>query len=132
MAPNGSTVAGEVVGRFRGSLVQHTGDGVLASFDGPARAVRCCDALRAAIHDLGLDIRASVHTGEVETRGVGISGIGVHVAARVLSLCEPTEILVTRTVKDLVMGSGIRFTDRGNHELKGVDEPWQVFSVSAA
>lgn len=119
-----------VVGRHRGQVVHHTGDGVVARFDGPTRAVHCGDELRRAVAELGLTIRVAIHTGEVEQRGSDVSGIGVHVAARALGVCEPDELLVTRTVRDLVTGSGIQFEDRGAHSLKGVEEPWQLYRVT--
>ncbi len=124
-------VAASIVARHRGRLIKHTGDGLLASYDGPTRAVRCGDDLRHAIAEMGLTVRMAIHTGEVEVRGDDLSGIGVHVAARVLGLCEPEAMLVTRTVKDLVIGSGITFEDRGTHPLKGIDDPWQLFEVIA-
>jgi class 3 adenylate cyclase len=112
----------------RGGLVaSFTGDGLVARFDGPARAVRCALALRAELGRLGVPIRAGLHTGEIEVRGGDIAGIAVHVAARVMALAEMDEVLVSRTVKDLVAGSGLAFRDRGTHRLKGVSEPWQVF-----
>jgi class 3 adenylate cyclase len=121
-----------IVGRHRGRFVGHTGDGLLASFDGPTRAVRCGAELCRDMEQLGLTIRVGIHTGEVEMRGEDLSGIGVHVAARLLALCDPGEMLVTRTVKDLVIGSGIGFVDRGSHVLKGIDEPWHVYHVVGA
>jgi class 3 adenylate cyclase len=110
-----------------GVIADFTGDGLLATFDGPARAVRCAQALRDAVHALGIAIRAGLHTGEIERRGDDVAGIGVHIAARVAGLAERDEILVSRTVKDLVAGSGLDFADRGTYELKGVPEPWHVF-----
>jgi class 3 adenylate cyclase len=117
--------------RFGGHLVKRTGDGLLATFDGPARAVQCAIAIRDAIHQLGLDIRAGLHTGEIEVRGVDIAGMAVHIAARVTALAEPGEVLVSRTVTDLVAGSELRFGDRGAHVLKGVPGTWRVFAVEA-
>jgi class 3 adenylate cyclase len=117
--------------RYSGHLVKQTGDGVLATFDGPARAVQCAGAIREAVQQLGLQIRAGVHTGEIERRGEDVSGIAVHLAQRVQGRAEPGEILVSRTVVDLVAGSGLRFDDRGEHELKGVPGPWRLFSVRA-
>jgi len=115
--------------RQRGQLVKSTGDGVLATFDGPARAVRCAVGLRDALGSLGLEIRAGLHTGEVELRDHDVGGIAVHLAARVQAQAGPNEILVSRTVTDLVAGSGIQFEDRGEHELKGVPGSWKLFAV---
>ncbi len=121
--------AGEEVARFRGRLVERTGDGVLASFDGPARAVQCAQRLSARLRILGVAIRAGVHTGECEVRGDRLAGITLHLAARVMALAGPGEILATRTVRDLVSGSGLTFRDRGPHALKGFDQPIQVLAV---
>jgi len=115
--------------RFRGREVGTSGDGFLATFDGPARAVRCAFAAASAVRSLGLEIRAGVHTGEVELAGDDIRGVSVHVGARIAALAGPGEVLVSRTVKDLVSGSGIVFTDRGQHTLKGVPEEWQIYAV---
>jgi class 3 adenylate cyclase len=115
--------------RDGGRLVKGTGDGVLATFDGPARAVQCAGAIREAVQQLGLEIRAGLHAGEVEWRGDDVSGIAVHLAQRVQARAEPGEILVSRTVVDLVAGSDLRFDDRGEHDLKGVPGPWRLFSV---
>ncbi|HTD50952.1 MAG TPA: adenylate/guanylate cyclase domain-containing protein, partial [Acidimicrobiia bacterium] len=116
--------------RFRGRKVNPTGDGMLATFDGPARAVRCAQSLIAATPALDLQIRAGLHTGEVELRGDDIGGIAVHIGARVSALAGPGEVLVSRTVTDLVAGSGIDFEDRGEYNLKGIPEPWRLFAVS--
>ena len=113
----------------RGELVDTAGDGMLAMFDGPARAVRCAVAIREAVAALGLQIRAGLHTGEVDIGPTGMAGLGVHIGARVAALARPDEVLVSRTVKDLVAGSRIEFVDRGLHELKGVPEKWHLFSV---
>ena len=115
--------------RYGGQLVKHTGDGVLAMFDGPARAVQCAGAVREALQQLGLQIRAGLHTGEVERRGDDVSGVAVHLAQRVQGRAEPGQILVSRTVVDLVAGSDLRFEDRGEQELKGVPGFWRLFSV---
>jgi class 3 adenylate cyclase len=115
--------------RYGGQLVKKTGDGILATFDGPARAVQCAGAVREALQQLGLQIRAGLHTGEVERRGEDVSGIAVHLAQRVQGRAEPGEILVSRTVVDLVAGSDLRFEDKGDHELKGVPGTWKLFSV---
>jgi len=117
------------LGRFRGREVKTTGDGTLAVFDGPARAVECARALNEAVRSLGLEIRAGLHTGEIETRGDDVAGVAVHIAARVSALARSGEVLVSRTVTDLVVGSGIEFEDRGEHELKGVPGSWKLFAV---
>lgn len=116
--------------RFDGEEVKHTGDGILASFDGPARAIRCARAIASAVRaDLGMEIRAGVHAGEVEQVGSDLRGLAVHVAARVSALAGPGELLVSNTVKELVLGSGIQFEDRGIHDLKGVPEQWRIHAV---
>ena len=117
------------INRFRGVEVKTTGDGFLAAFDGPARAVQCAMAARDRIGSVGLAIRAGVHTGECVERGDDIAGIAVHIAARVLAAAKPGEVLVSRTVTDLVAGSGLSFSDRGEHHLKGVSGSWQLFAV---
>ena len=117
------------VARFGGAIADFTGDGLLASFEGPARAVRCAFALRDRLRTLGLEIRAGLHTGEVERRSEGIAGIGVHIAARVLALAGGGEVLVSRTVRDLVTGSGLTFVDRGTHTLKGVPDRWEILQA---
>jgi class 3 adenylate cyclase len=117
--------------RFRGRKVNPTGDGMLATFDGPARAIRCAQAMIGETHEIDIDIRAGLHTGEIELRGNDVGGIGVHIGARVASLASTGEVLVSRTVTDLVAGSGIVFEDRGEHSLKGVPGTWQLFAVSA-
>jgi class 3 adenylate cyclase len=116
--------------RHRGRWINTTGDGLLATFDGPARAVRCAEAIRAAMHELGIEVRAGCHTGEVELVGTDVRGIAVHLAARVASLAEPGEVLVSSTVKDLVAGSGLVFHDRGMHRLKGVPDDWRLFALA--
>jgi pimeloyl-ACP methyl ester carboxylesterase len=120
------------IDRRRGVNVKSTGDGVLARFDGPARAVSCGLAIIAAASDLGLEVRAGLHTGEIELRGDDIGGISAHIGARVAALARPGEVLVSRTVRDLVAGSGLSFTDRGEHEFKGVADRWQVYAASRA
>jgi pimeloyl-ACP methyl ester carboxylesterase len=117
------------VQRFRGRVVNTTGDGLLASFDGPARAIRCAKALHAAARPLGLEVRTGIHTGECEPRGDDLAGITVHIGARVASLADPGEVVVTRTVRDLVFGAGFEFEDRGPQELRGVPGAWQVLTV---
>ncbi|MFP3900357.1 MAG: alpha/beta fold hydrolase [Acidimicrobiia bacterium] len=116
--------------RFGGTRVNTTGDGLLATLDGPARAVRCGTSLRHALRQLGLDVRCGVHTSEVERRGGDIAGIGVHVGARVGSLAEPGELWVTRTVRDLTAGSGLEFEPRGAHALKGVPGTWELYAAA--
>jgi class 3 adenylate cyclase len=119
------------VDRFHGRRVKATGDGMLAVFDGPARGVRCAEAVRDAVADLGIEIRAGLHVGECELRGDDIGGLAVHIGARVAGLAGPGEILVSRTVRDLVAGSGLRFAERGEHELKGVPDNWSLYAVSS-
>ena len=114
-----------------GVIADFTGDGLVATFDGPARAVRSALALRDRVHALGVEIRAGLHTGEIERRDRDIAGIGVHIAARVMALAGGDEVLVSRTVKDLVAGSGLRFHDHGTHELKGVPDAWQIFRAES-
>lgn len=116
--------------RFGGREVHPTGDGFLAVFDGPARAIQCAAAVRRALREYGFEIRAGVHTGEIELRGDDIGGLAVHIGQRIQSLAEPGEILVSRTVKDLVVGSRITFTTRGVHRLKGVPEEWEVYAAA--
>jgi class 3 adenylate cyclase len=99
------------------------------SFDGPARAIRCAQAIVAANESLGVDVRAGLHTGECEVRGNDLGGLAVHIAARVGAMADPGEVMVSRTVKDLVAGSGIEFVDRGEHELKGVPGTWKLFAA---
>ncbi len=116
--------------RFRGNHVKGTGDGTLATFDGPARAVECARIIaHRTSEDLGFHIRAGIHTGEVEKRGDDIAGMAVHIAARVAEAATANEVVTSSTVKDLVVGSGIEFDDRGEHELKGVPGSWRLFSV---
>ena len=107
------------------------GDGLFAIFDGPARAVRCACAIRDAVHQLGLEVRAGLHTGECEVAGSRVSGIAVHTGARIAAAARPQEVLASGTVRDLVAGSGIRFDDRGSHVLKGVPGDWRLFAVTS-
>lgn len=116
--------------RHRGREVKHTGDGFLATFDGPARAIRCAADHAESVATLGLEVRAGLHTGELEVMDGDLGGLAVHIAARVMDRADPCEVLVSRTVKDLVVGSGIAFQERGAHELRGVPGEWQLFSVS--
>jgi class 3 adenylate cyclase len=117
--------------RFRGREVNTSGDGFLATFDGPQRAIRCAMAIRDAVAALGIEVRAGLHTGECEIRGDDIGGIAVHIGARVSSLAGPNEVLVSSTLHDLVIGSGLQFDDRGAHELKGVPGDWHLFAVAS-
>jgi class 3 adenylate cyclase len=116
--------------RFRGREVNTSGDGFFAMFDGPQRAIRCAMAIREAVAALGIEVRAGLHTGECEVRGDDIGGIAVHIGARVGALAGSNEVLVSGTLKDLVIGSGLEFEDRGAHELKGVPGVWQLFAVA--
>ena len=115
---------------FRGREINTTGDGFVASFDGPARAIRCGQAIiDGYTRAIGLELRMGLHTGECEVRGDDLGGLAVHIAARVSSLASPSEVLVSGTVKDLVVGSGIEFDDRGEHVLKGVPGSWKLYAV---
>jgi class 3 adenylate cyclase len=123
------SVARTRVESFGGRVVKTTGDGVLATLDGPSRAVECAFAIRDEVDGLGLKIRAGVHTGEVERRGDDVGGIGVNIGSRIATLAGPGEVWVSRTVKDLTTGSGLTFTDRGQHTLKGVPDHWELYSL---
>jgi class 3 adenylate cyclase/pimeloyl-ACP methyl ester carboxylesterase len=116
--------------RFRGREVNTSGDGFLAMFDGPQRAIRCAMAIRDAVQALGIQVRAGLHTGECEVRGDDIGGIGVHIGARVSALAGPNDVLVSSTLRDLVIGSGLEFEERGAYELKGVPGEWRLFAVA--
>lgn len=116
--------------RYGGIEVDTAGDGFHARFDGPARAIRCGIAIRDAVHELGIEVRVSVHTGEVELEAEGPRGIAVHLAARILSLAKSGEVVVSQTTRDLVEGSGILLVDRGEHELKGIKGPRRIFAVA--
>lgn len=118
--------------RLRGRLIDTAGDGVFATFDGPARAVRCGLALSREAKSAGIEVRTGVHTGEVEKMGDKLGGLAVHIGARVMALAQPGEVLVSNTVKDIVAGSGLRFEERGTQVLKGVPGEWRLFSASAA
>jgi class 3 adenylate cyclase len=124
-------VVRRALARWRGREIDTAGDGFLATFDGPARAIRCAVAATEGIRDLGLQIRAGLHTGEVEIAGGDVRGIAVHIGSRVAGLAAPGEVLVSRTVADLVAGSGIVFAERGEHELKGVSGTWLVYAVES-
>jgi class 3 adenylate cyclase len=123
-------VVDRAVSAHRGRVVKHTGDGVLATFDGPARAVRCAEAIRDALAERGIVVRSGLHTGEIELRQTDVAGIAVHVASRVAALAGPGEVLASRTVVDLTAGSGITFDPRGEHQLKGVPGVWPIFAAS--
>jgi class 3 adenylate cyclase len=125
------SVVRALLARYRGKEVDTAGDGFFASFDGPARAVRCAAAILEAVKPLGLEVRAGVHTGEVETINDKVGGIAVAIGARVGAMAKPSEILVSQTVKDLVAGSGLVFEDRGEHELKGVPGDWRLYAVTS-
>jgi class 3 adenylate cyclase len=129
LAAHHATVRRELV-RYRGSEIRSLGDGFLATFDGPARAIRCACAISEAVRPLDIQVRCGLHTGEIETAGDDVQGIAVHIAARVSALAEAGEILVSRTVKDLVAGSGLHFKERGKHSLKGLQEPMELYAAS--
>ena len=116
---------------YRGREVDTAGDGFLATFDGPARAVECARAISGAVRPLGISIRAGCHAGEVETTGGGVQGIAVHIGARIAAQAGADEVLVSSTVRDLVAGSGLEFEDAGEHELKGVPDRWHLYRVVA-
>jgi class 3 adenylate cyclase len=124
-------VVRQALARFRGKEIDTAGDGFLATFDGPARAIRCALAIRDGVRRLEIEVRVGLHTGEVEMRHDGINGLAVHIGARVMGLATAGEVLVSSTVKDLVVGSGIGFDDRGSHVLKGVPGEWRLFAVVA-
>ena len=123
------SVVRAMLGRYRGSEVNTAGDGFFATFDGPARGVRCALAIVDAVRPLGLEVRAGLHTGEVEMMNDTVGGIAVHIGARVGALAAPGEILVSNTVKDIVVGSGLTFEYAGQHELKGVPDRWHLYRV---
>lgn len=128
LAAHDDAVRGELA-RFSGREITTTGDGFLATFDGPGRAVRCARAIADAVRPLGIRIRAGCHAGEIELDGDDVRGIAVHIGARVAALAAPDEVLVSSTVKDLVAGSSLRFEERGEHALKGVPSRWRLFAV---
>jgi class 3 adenylate cyclase len=119
------------ISRFRGTEIKTTGDGFLAAFDGPARAVQCAVAATGSVRRIGVELRTGVHTGECVQRGEDLGGIAVHIGARIAARAAPGQVLVSRTVVDLVAGSGLAFEDRGEHELKGVPGPWQLYAVQS-
>jgi len=120
------------LGRFRGREVKTLGDGFLATFDGPARAIECACAIKDGVGPLGLEVRAGVHTGECELDRDDVRGMAVNIGARIGAVAEAGEVLVSSTVKDLVVGADLRFTERGEHELKGVPGKWRLYAASAA
>jgi class 3 adenylate cyclase len=127
---NHDQLAIQTIEKHRGTLVKSTGDGILATFDGPGRAVRCALAFGTASKQIGLPLRAGLHTGEIEVRGRDIGGIAVHAAARVMAHSQPSEVLVSRVVTDLVAGAGLKFAERGSHELKGLPGRWDLFAAT--
>jgi class 3 adenylate cyclase len=128
---NHDAIARQTVEKFRGHLVKTTGDGILATFDGPGRAVRCALAFSAAAGQIGLPLRAGLHTGEIELRDRDVGGIAIHAAARVMAQAQASEVLVSRVVTDLVAGAGLKFAGRGSHELKGIPGKWDLFAAQA-
>jgi class 3 adenylate cyclase len=122
-------IAKGIIGRFRGTYVRGTGDGLLATFDGPARGVKCAQAIVEAVKPLGVEVRAGLHTGEIEYGGHDLAGVGVHIGARVGAMAGTSEVWVSSTVRDLVVGSGLEFEDAGEHELKGVPDRWHLYRV---
>jgi class 3 adenylate cyclase len=125
-------LAREIVGAERGEFIKSTGDGVLATFEGPGRAIFAAGRLRDALSGLGLESRAGIHTGEVERLGADVGGIAVHIGARVSAAADAGEVLVSQTVRDLVVGSGLEFEDRGARVLKGVPGEWRLFAVAGS
>jgi class 3 adenylate cyclase/pimeloyl-ACP methyl ester carboxylesterase len=123
-------LAKQTIEKHRGNFVKSTGDGILATFDGPGRAVRCALAFGAAAQQMGLPLRAGLHTGEIEVRGQDVGGIAVHAAARVMAQCGANEVLVSRVVTDLVAGAGLKFTERGAFDLKGIPGQWELFAAA--
>jgi class 3 adenylate cyclase len=118
-----------LLARYRGREVDTAGDGFFATFDGPARAVRCAQRIVEAVRSLDLEVRAGLHTGECETIDGKVGGLGVVIGARIGGIARPSEVLVSSTVKDLVAGSGLAFEDRGEHQLKGVPDRWRLYRV---
>jgi len=123
-------LAARLVEEAGGRLVKTTGDGILATFDGPGRGIRCAAALRDELRAIGLQLRAGLHAGEVELRDGDVGGLAVHIAARVMAAAGPEQIFASRTVRDLVMGSDLAFKDRGTRQLKGVEGSWELFAVT--
>jgi class 3 adenylate cyclase len=124
-----NTLVRALLTRYRGQEVNTVGDGFLATFDGPARAVKCAQSICEGVRPLGLEVRAGCHTGEIELLGADVGGMAVHIGARVGALAGPSEVLVSSTVKDLVAGSGLAFADRGEHQLKGVPDTWHLYAL---
>jgi class 3 adenylate cyclase len=120
-----------LVARYRGREIKTLGDGFLATFDGPARAVRCALAIAQAVRDLGIEVRIGLHTGEIELDGDDVRGIAVHIGSRVGAIAGPSEVIVSSTVKDLVAGSGLVFEEAGERELKGVPDRWRLYRVGS-
>jgi class 3 adenylate cyclase len=125
-------IAGRLAASLGGRLIKSTGDGVLATFDGPGNAIRFAKAFAEQLRSLGLTIRTGIHTGEIELRGEDVGGIAVHLAARIMAQAGEGEILVSRTVQDLVVGSDLAFVDHGLHRLKGIEGEWHLLAVNAA
>jgi class 3 adenylate cyclase len=123
-------LARRLIEEFGGQLIKTTGDGILATFDGPGRGIRCAAALRDELRSIGLQIRVGLHAGEVELRDGDVGGVAVHIAARVMAAASPGEVVTSRTVRDLIVGSDIAVEDRGEHVLKGIDGSWQLYAVS--
>lgn len=123
------TLIDRTVGEHGGRTVKHIGDGALSAFDGPAKAIHCAEALREGVAELGIELRAGIHTGECEAIGEDLGGLAVHIGARVGALAGPSEIVVSSTVKELVIGSGMQFADRGEHQLKGVPGTWRIYAL---
>jgi class 3 adenylate cyclase len=126
---NHDAVARQTIERYRGRLIKSTGDGILATFDGPGRAVRCALAFSAAAGQIGFSLRAGVHTGEIELRDRDVGGIAVHAAARVMAQAQANEVLVSRVVTDLVAGAGLKFAERGSYDLKGIPGKWELLAA---
>ena len=115
------------LGAWRGNEIKSTGDGFLATFDGPARAIQAARSITEVVRPLGIEVRIGLHTGELEVVGDDVAGVAVHIASRISAMAGPSEVLVSRTVRDLVAGSGIQFTTRGSHTLKGVPDRWEIY-----
>ena len=124
------SASAQEIERHQGRLVKTTGDGLLATFSGPTRALRCAQRIRALSDAQDVRLRVGIHAGEIETVDTDVSGVAVHAAARIMSLAAPGEILVSRTVTDLVAGSGLGFRERGDHELKGLPGRWQLYEAT--
>jgi class 3 adenylate cyclase len=129
LAQRHHTAVRALIGRYRGVEVDTAGDGFFATFDGPARAIRCAQAIAREVRPLGIEVRAGIHTGEVETINGKAGGMTVHIGARIGAIADRSEILVSRTVIDLVAGAGLQFADRGEHQLKGIPVPWRIYQV---